>query len=213
MLKATLYIAIGILSLSMLSACQFTDQQQQEFNPEKAALARLKVGLGYLAQAKDPTDKTSEEIKLAHYNLTLANQYSPNNPNVMLGMALFDQHVGEYQEAEMIYQAITEMEPNNGLYQIHYGSFLCATNHYEQAIAHYTQAIELNKPRWKIDGLEQMGYCAIQHDDTIRADNAFKTLFSYDSTRRKHVENTARLYEQKGDLRITNYLLTVINRY
>lgn len=202
-------ILIAVFSLSILTGCQFTAEQQQEFNPEQAALARLKLGLGYLAQAKNPSDRTSEEIKQAHYNLTLANQYSPNNPNVMLGMALFDQQVGEHQEADMIYQRITQMEPLNGLYHIHYGSFLCATNHYKQAIEQYSQAIELNKPRWKIDGLEQLGYCAIQNNDQTRADDAFKTLFSYDPTRRQHVANTARLYEQQGYLKLANYLLTI----
>lgn len=209
MLKTSFYAVIAIFSLSLLTGCQLTDEQQQEFNPEKAALARLKLGLGYLAQAKDKTDKTSEEIKLAHYNLTLANQYSPNNPNVMLGMALFDQHVGEYQEAEMIYQAITKMEPNNGLYAIHYGSFLCARDHYDLARQQFENAVGSNRPQWKMDALEQLGYCALQHDDTKQADEAFKALFNYDTTRRKHVVSMAKLYAQKGDTETANYLLTI----
>lgn len=209
MRKSAFYIVITIFSLLFLSGCQITDEQQQAFNPEKAALARLKLGLSYLAQAKDPQDKSSEEIKLAHYNLTLANKYSPNNPNVMLGMALFDQQVGEYQEAEMIYQIITKMEPHNGLYSIHYGSFLCARNSYVLARQQFQNAIESNRPDWKVDGLEQLGYCAIQHDDIAQADEAFQALFNYEPSRRKNVENTAGIYQQNGETEIADYLLMI----
>lgn len=203
------YIIVCMLSLLVLSGCQFTAEQQEAFNPEKAALARLKLGLGYLAQAQAQTDKSSQDLKLAHYNLSLANQYSPNNPNVMLGMALFDQHVGEYNEADIIYQTITKTEPNNGLYHIHYGSFLCATNRYTEAQIQFQQAIALNRPQWKIDGLEQLGYCAIQHGDKVQADSAFHALFEYDSSKREHVADMARIYQQKGGTNIATYLLAV----
>jgi len=200
---------ICLLSLISLTSCQFTAEQQQEFNPELAALARLKLGLGYLAQAKDSTDKSSEEIKLAHYNLTLASKYSPNNPNVMLGMALFDQHVGEYQEAQTIYQAIIKLVPTNGLYRIHYGSYLCGTGHYQEAFGQYKIAADLNNPQWKMDSLEQLGYCAIQNGDIAQANEAFKLLFQYNANKRQDVISMADVYRQKGDTQIARYLLAI----
>ncbi|WP_392561115.1 tetratricopeptide repeat protein [Orbus sturtevantii] len=209
MFKSLLYIIICWSSLIGLTACQFTAEQQQEFNPELAALARLKLGLGYLAQAKDTTDKSNEDIKLAHYNLTLANKYSPNNPNVMLGMALFDQHVGERQEADVIYQTIIKLAPTNGLYRIHYGSFLCGTGRYQEAQTQYKIATTLNRPQWKMDGLEQLGYCAIQNGDIAQANQAFKSLFQYNPNKRQDVIGMAEVYRQQGDTQIARYLLTV----
>lgn len=207
--RMRLLIVASLLCLFSLTGCQFTAEQQQEFNPELAALARLKLGLSYLAKAKDSTDKSSEEIKQAHYNLSLANQYSPNNPNVMLGMALFDQHVGEATEAETIYQAIVKMEPMNGLYHIHYGSFLCGMGNYEKAREQYNMAIELNKPQWKMDGLEQLGYCAIQNGDIKQANAAFHGLFQYNANKRQDVISMANLYRQQGDVQIARYLLAI----
>lgn len=209
MFKSQYLLLICCLSFLGLTGCQFTAEQQQEFNQEKAAFARLKLGLGYLAQAKDTTDKTSEDLKLAHYNLDLANQYSPNNPNIMLGMALFDQHVGEYQEADMIYQAIIKMEPMNGLYHIHYGSFLCGIDRYSDSRTQYQQAIDLNRPQWKMDALEQLGYCAIQNGDIKQANEAFSALFKYDATKRQQVVSMADLYRQKGDIQVARYLLAI----
>ena len=193
-----------LFSLFMISGCQMSENDTT-FDPEKAALARLKLGLGYLAQA----DKSEANIKLAHYNLSLANQYSPNNPNVMLGMALFDQRVGEYNEAEMIYQNITKREPNNGLFLNHYGAFLCATDHYEDAKAQFNKSIQLNIIKWKIAGLEQLGYCAIQNRDPVEADQAFKQLFQYDSSAPDRVSEMANIYRENGDIQTAKYLSTV----
>lgn len=187
----------------LLTGCQSNDADS--FDPERAAFARLRLGLGYLSQS----DESEENIKLAHYNLSLANQYSPNNPSIMLGMALFDQHVGEYQEAEAIYQRITKMEPGNGLFFIHYGSFLCATDRYAQALPQFQKAIDLNRYQWKTDALEQRGYCAIQHDDKETADTSFSQLFQQDPSQRNKVNKVAKIYQDKGDNKIANYLFNI----
>ncbi|MWN05165.1 tetratricopeptide repeat protein [Gilliamella sp. Pas-s95] len=187
----------------MLSGCQM--KSNDEFNPEKAALARMRLGLGYLAKANE----SEENIKAAHYNLKLAAQYSPDNPQVMLAMAMFDQHVGEYNEAEMIYKRITLMQPGNGLYHVHYGSFLCGLNRYQEAKAQFEQSIELDRHRWKADAYEQYGYCAIQNNDKKTADLMFKQLFQYDGNRRDNVKKAAAIYEKKGDTKIANYLFSV----
>ena len=187
----------------MLAGCQTNNRE--EFDPETAALARMRLGLGYLAKANE----SEENVKAAHYNLKLASQYSPNNPQVMLAMAMFDQHVGEYDEAEMIYKRITLMQPGNGLYRVHYGSFLCGRDRYQEAQKQFEQSLELDKHRWKADAYEQYGYCAIQNGDKKIADLMFKQLFEYDSSRRSSVIKTAEIYENKGDQNIANYLFLV----
>ena len=187
----------------MLAGCQTNNRE--EFDPETAALARMRLGLGYLAKVNE----SEENVKAAHYNLKLASQYSPNNPQVMLAMAMFDQHVGEYDEAEMIYKRITLMQPGNGLYRVHYGSFLCGRDRYQEAQKQFEQSLELDKHRWKADAYEQYGYCAIQNGDKKIADLMFKQLFEYDSSRRSSVIKTAEIYENKGDQNIANYLFLV----
>ena len=196
-------ITLSCFSMLMLSGCQTNNRE--EFDPETAALARMRLGLGYLAKANE----SEENVKAAHYNLKLASQYSPNNPQVMLAMAMFDQHVGEYDEAEMIYKRITLMQPGNGLYLVHYGSFLCGRDRYQEAQKQFEQSLELDKHRWKADAYEQYGYCAIQNGDKKIADLMFKQLFEYDSSRRSSVIKTAEIYENKGDQNIANYLFLV----
>ena len=196
-------ITLSCFSMLMLSGCQTNNRE--EFDPETAALARMRLGLGYLAKANE----SEENVKAAHYNLKLASQYSPNNPQVMLAMAMFDQHVGEYDEAEMIYKRITLMQPGNGLYRVHYGSFLCGRDRYQEAQKQFEQSLELDKHRWKADAYEQYGYCAIQNGDKKIADLMFKQLFEYDSSRRSSVIKTAEIYENKGDQNIANYLFLV----
>ncbi|OCG46190.1 hypothetical protein A9G35_05595 [Gilliamella sp. Choc5-1] len=187
----------------ILSGCQM--KNSNEFDPEKAALARMRLGLGYLAKANG----SAENIKAAHYNLKLAAQYSPNNPQVMLAMAMFDQHVGEYNEAEIIYKRITQMQPGNGLYHVHYGSFLCGRDRYQEAKQQFQQSLDLDRHRWKADAYEQYGYCAIQNKDKKTADLMFNLLFQYDANRRDSVKQTAELYQSKGDIKVANYLFSV----
>ena len=196
-------ITLSCFAMLMLAGCQTNNRE--EFDPETAALARMRLGLGYLAKANE----SEENVKAAHYNLKLASQYSPNNPQVMLAMAMFDQHVGEYDEAEMIYKRITLMQPGNGLYHVHYGSFLCGRDRYQEAQKQFEQSLELDKHRWKADAYEQYGYCAIQNGDKKIADLMFKQLFEYDSSRRSSVIKTAEIYENKGDQNIANYLFLV----
>ena len=196
-------IALSCFAMLMLAGCQTNNRE--EFDPETAALARMRLGLGYLAKANE----SEENVKAAHYNLKLASQYSPNNPQVMLAMAMFDQHVGEYDEAEMIYKRITLMQPGNGLYRVHYGSFLCGRDRYQEAQKQFEQSLELDKHSWKADTYEQYGYCAIQNGDKQTADRMFKQLFEYDSSRRSSVIKTAEIYENKGDQNIANYLFLV----
>ncbi len=196
-------IALSSLVMLMLTGCQMNGRE--DFDPETAALARMRLGLGYLAKANESEDN----VKAAHYNLKLAAQYSPNNPQIMLAMAMFDQHVGEYNEAEMIYKRITLMQPGNGLYRVHYGSFLCGRDRYQEAKQQFAKSLELDRHRWKADTYEQYGYCAIQNGDKKTADLMFKQLFAYDASRRTNVAKTAELYKNKGDNKIANYLFLV----
>lgn len=187
-----------------VSGCQMNENN--DFDPEQAALARMRLGLAYLAKA----DESEDNLKAAHYNLKLAAQYSPNNPQIMLALAMFDQHVGEYKEAEMIYQRITLMEPGNGLYRVHYGSFLCGRDRYSEAKEQFQQGLDLDRHRWKGDVLEQYGYCAIQNNDRKTADLMFEQLFQYDANRRESVAKTAEIYQKKGDTKIADYLFSII---
>ena len=196
-------IALSSLVMLMLTGCQMNGRE--DFDPETAALARMRLGLGYLAKANESEDN----VRAAHYNLKLAAQYSPTNPQIMLAMAMFDQHVGEYNEAEMIYKRITLMQPGNGLYRVHYGSFLCGRDRYQEAKQQFAKSLELDRHRWKADTYEQYGYCAIQNGDKKTADLMFKQLFAYDASRRSNVAKTAELYKNKGDNKIANYLFLV----
>lgn len=199
-------VIFSCVSMIALTGCQV--EGHEEFDPQTAALSRTRLGLAYLAKA----DESPENIKAAHYNLKLAAQYSPNNPQVMLAMAMFDQHVGEYNEAEMIYKRITLMQPGNGLYRVHYGSFLCGRNRYQEAKQQFQQSIDLDRHRWKADAYEQYGYCAIQNGDQKTADLMFKQLFNYDASRQESVIKTAQLYQKNGDTKVANYLFSVAKK-
>lgn len=207
--KSLCFWSCSFILCSAILGCQLTQKAQEEYDPERAALARLKLGLAYLSEAS----LSDENLKLAHHNLKLANQYSPYNPNVMLGLAMFDQYVGENQEAQQIYQNIIKLQPQNGLYLVHYGTFLCQTDRYQEALTVFDKAISLSDKTWKADGLEQSGYCAIQHQELKEAQTRFKTLFTHYPTKRKQVKQTGEYYIQKGSDKIGNQLIKISEQF
>lgn len=203
----TLFLNMILMPIfaALLSGCQLTPQAQEEYDPDRAALARLKLGLAYLSEASESNDN----IKKAHYHLNLANQYSPYNPKVMLGLAMFDQYVGENDEADQIYQNIIKLEPNNGLYAVHYGTFLCQTQHEEQAEKILTRVINSGDQTWKSDAIEQLGYCYVHQNQQEKAQETFQTLFKRDPSKRSQVQQIGAYYIEKGKSDEGNWLIEI----
>lgn len=181
-----------------LLGCQTATQDN--FDKQRAAQARLKLGLAYLAQ-DNPT--------LAYQNLAQALQYDPLDENVQLGMALYEQHIGALEYAEQRYTKLLDRLPNNGLALVHYGTFLCSTDRYQQAQQQFDKVFALNQPRWMVEGLEQAGYCAVQNGQLKKADSLFSQLFRYDPTKRQQLVHVAESYKKHGNTQAADYLLSL----
>lgn len=108
------YIASLVI---VLSACRISSQLDQD----RAAAARLELGLAYLEQARN----NAEYLDVAYHNLQLARKYSPNNAFVLFGLAQFYHQVGENTVADGLYKQLISKHPEQGDFSIYYGRFLC----------------------------------------------------------------------------------------
>lgn len=115
-----------------------------------AAQTRLQLGLEYLAR---------NQLDAAHRNLNKAVSLAPEDYRTQLGMALYEQRIGENEAAERRYQRALGQAPGNGSVLNGYGAFLCGQGRYEAAQRRFDEAVGLKDRRQKADALENAGRC------------------------------------------------------
>lgn len=187
-MSLTKYFFVLTLVLS-LTACMINPSQ---LNQDRAAAARLKLGLAYLEQAKN----NSRYLDLAYHNLKLAENYSPNNVFVLFGLAQFYHQVGEINIADTFYRRVLEQNIEQGNFFIYYGRFLCQTKKYNEAQDYFNRVIVLNHYQWKVEALEQSAYCALLAKDSKKAKKQFANLFRLAPLKRSEAKKMVRLYEK-----------------
>lgn len=174
----------------MLSACRIPSQLDQN----RAAAARLELGLAYLEQARN----NAEYLDVAYHNLQLAKKHSPDNAFVLFGLAQFYHQVGENTITDGLYKQLVSEHPEQGDFSIYYGKFLCQAGHYKKAQHYFDQAKNLNHYQWKVQAIEQSAYCAIFQQDMNTAKIQFSELFLLAPAKRDEVKKTILFYKRKG---------------
>lgn len=132
----------------IITACSATN----DFDKNRAADARLKLVMAYLAE---------DELLLAYKNLKKASEYAPRDSQIQLGMALYEQKVGENQAARKRYQKLINDHKSSEILN-HYGLFLCSLGEYTAAQQQYDNAISLSDVLSITETLKNSGYCALQ---------------------------------------------------
>ncbi|WP_232046640.1 MULTISPECIES: type IV pilus biogenesis/stability protein PilW [Dickeya] len=115
-----------------------------------AAQTRLQLGLEYLVR---------DHVEAARDNLQKAERVAPMDVQVQLGMALYEQHIGENQAAEKRYRRLLQQSPANGSVLNNYGAFLCRLGQYVAAQQQFDAAVQLADYHQVADALENAGYC------------------------------------------------------
>lgn len=185
---ASFLFFICIVSIAGCSAFPLTEQADgtNEFvNREKAAQARLALGLAYLEQ---------DNLKLAYGNLQRAMDYSPGDYRVYIAIALYEQRIGEYDKALENFQKALVLAPNDGAAQSRYGALLCRMGKYSQA--HEMFQLALNHTSYDIiaDGLENTGYCYLKQGQPNQAQEFLNRALKYEPVKSKNLLVTAEHY-------------------
>lgn len=100
----------------------------------KAAKARLTLGLSYLENG---------EYQLAKSNLDKALAHTPNDEEVLRGMAWYYQQVSEDKLAEEYYQRALKINNKNPSLLNQYGAFLCAQKKYAKSLEMFTASAQI----------------------------------------------------------------------
>lgn len=160
----------SLLTLTLLMGCETTQNtsvkhstdDQIEVNarePDYSAAAekRLALGLGYVERGM---------LERAKKNLLKAEEYSPDSPDVMFGLAYYYQRVLELNKAEDYYKKAIRLSPNNPDYLNAYGAFLCTSRKdYTNAVKYFMRAVEKPEYTSVAESYENAGFCTLEAED------------------------------------------------
>ncbi|WFN57564.1 type IV pilus biogenesis/stability protein PilW [Dickeya lacustris] len=148
-----------------------------------AAQTRLQLGLEYLAR---------DQVEAARDNLQKAERLAPTDIPVQLGIALYEQHVGDNQAAEKRYQHLLQRSPANGSVLNNYGAFLCRLGQYVAAQRQFDAAAQLADYHHVADALENAGYCFLNAGRTTDAAQWLGRALRYEPGKGKRLLAEAR---------------------
>ena len=145
MLKRVL--CLGLLSLCCVSLTSFAT-----YDPAAAARTNTRLGLSYLQKGLYPQSKA---------RLLASIKEDPNIAAGWYGMAYYLEKTGDPKEAEKYYKKAIDVEPKSGAALNNYGTFLCRTGRYKQAIAEFLKAAHQRTYLDAAGAYENAGTCAL----------------------------------------------------
>ncbi|MEH0834239.1 type IV pilus biogenesis/stability protein PilW [Pectobacterium cacticida] len=135
---------------------------------------RLRLGLAYLAD---------NQLDSARQNLMKAVAMAPQDYRTQLGMALYEQQIGEERLAEQRYQLLLNRAPENGSVLNNYGAFLCRLGQYVAAQRQFSAAAKLPDYLQVADALENAGYCFFKAGQADKSLGLLSRALKYDPTK------------------------------
>ncbi|MGG2140499.1 type IV pilus biogenesis/stability protein PilW [Symbiopectobacterium sp. RP] len=159
--------ALGIV-VPLLSGCA---KVQRPSATEALVTTRLQLGMAYLKR---------DDLDAALRNLSSAVEAAPDDYRVQLGMALYEQRIGEYGAAERRYQTALRQAPENASVMNNYGAFLCSLGQYVAAQKQFSAAAQHPDYRDVAQALENAGYCHFKAGKCDEAHTLLVRALHYD---------------------------------
>ena len=168
-MRQTRIIISTLICTSLLSSCATTKPQPIESNKagmnQEASIANVQMGMTYL-KANNTVAAKGKFLK--------ALQQSPKLPSSWYAMAYYHEVTGDTKLADEEYRKSIQVAPESGEAHNNYGTFLCRTGRYKEAISQFKLAID--EPNYMQDGAayENAGICAMQIPDDREAYQLFQ---------------------------------------
>ncbi|QWA09733.1 type IV pilus biogenesis/stability protein PilW [Sodalis ligni] len=166
----TLRRLTGVLLLfGLLNGCA-GDKHDTEISSQSSQ-TRLQLGMEYLA---------ANNLDAARQNLDKAVKGAPADYRTQLGMALYEQRVGENDAAQNRYNLALKLAPQNASVLNNYGAFLCSLGQYVSAQQQFAAAARSTDYGQVADSLENAGYCFFKAGQNDEARTLLSRALKYD---------------------------------
>jgi type IV pilus assembly protein PilF len=163
------------VAVVMLVGCN-SAKRSEAYDKQNTRTAKINVqlGLAYLEQ---------HNIRRAKQKLLLAVDEAPSSPEAWYSLAYFYEATGNHELADKYYLKAIRIAPKRGDSQNNYGTFLCRTKHYQEAIQHFLIAVHDNNYLNPADAYENAGLCALTIPDKKLAAEYFRRAIMEDPSR------------------------------
>lgn len=158
----------SLLLLTLLTAllgqgCVSTDRRDAD--PEKAAKIYADLGLEYLRQGN---------LELALVKLERSLELDGNNADAHHYIAEVYNQLGKAELAQKHYLEAVSLDDANPMLLNNYGAFLCEQGRFEASEEYFLRAAALPRYRTPELAYENLALCALQSDNTARAEEYFR---------------------------------------
>ncbi len=194
---------LSITLCCLLSACQ-TSPNTASQTEKKIAAAKIndRLGIAYLER---------QDIHRAKQKFLLALEQAPDIPETWYSMAYFLETTGNKEQARNYYKKAIAISPGKGEALNNYGTFLCRTGEYRDAVAHFVRATQDAHYLEQAAAFENAGVCSLKIPDSKNAMAYFQRSLEEDPGRPKAMIELAELNFKQGDYtkakqQLTEYL-------
>ncbi|MGM7954255.1 type IV pilus biogenesis/stability protein PilW [Yersinia enterocolitica] len=186
------------LIATILAGC--SGSSPEKTSQSAAGQTRLQLGLEYLAQG---------DLTAARQNLEKAVAADPQDYRAQLGMAFYEQRIGENDAAEQRYQQAMKLAPGNGTVLNNYGAFLCSLGQYVPAQQQFSAAVLSPDYGQVADCLENAGYCFLRANQNDQARVLLSRALKYDPDKGEPLLAEAQRHFGEGNRAQAQLLLDV----
>nr|WP_113867195.1 type IV pilus biogenesis/stability protein PilW [Brenneria salicis]NMN90885.1 type IV pilus assembly protein PilF [Brenneria salicis ATCC 15712 = DSM 30166]RBP61533.1 type IV pilus assembly protein PilF [Brenneria salicis ATCC 15712 = DSM 30166]RLM30399.1 type IV pilus biogenesis/stability protein PilW [Brenneria salicis ATCC 15712 = DSM 30166] len=188
-----------VVIMAVLSAGCGNHSSRENVTP-MIAQTRLQLELEYLAR---------NNLEAARQNLEKALDAAPRDYRTQLGMALYEQRIGENESAGRRYQRAFALAPENGSVMNNYGAFLCSLGQYVAAQKQFSAAAQLPDYSQVADALENAGYCFFKAGQNDEARRLLIRAIKYDPAKGAMLLAEADKQFSSGKYEQANWLLDI----
>lgn len=185
MLKLSILITLCCLSLCFVPIVGFS----AEYNHD-AAQTNAKLGLAYLQQGL---------YSLSKERLLSAIKEDPNSAASWYSMAYYLEKTGSNRAADEYYRKAMEVDPHSGAAINNYGTFLCRTHRYQEAIQAFLKAASEPAYLQSASAYENAGICALKIPNNALALKYFHQAVDNNPSMPFSLLSLARLNHQVGN--------------
>lgn len=192
----------------IVASCHSNGQQAHlmlsSSNQQKAAQVRLALGVAYLEQG---------DLKRALSNLQRAADYTPDDYQVHLALALYEQQVGEHEKANQRYQLALSLQPQASSVLNHYGKFLCEQKEYTFAQKQFDLALNHASYDMIAPSLENKGYCYLKEGQYQQTKEFLGRALQYEPARSTNILVTIKDYLEQRQGEEVATLFSIYQQY
>jgi type IV pilus assembly protein PilF len=179
---------IMLSSILLLVGCSTMKHSanDNESNASKTKLAMINVQLGMAYLERGNTQRAKQKFLVAIAK-------DPNLPEVWYSYAYFQEMTGDKEKARQDYLRAVQLAPQRGDIQNNYGTFLCRSGHYQEAIDHFKIAIKDPDYLDAASAYENAGLCALKIPNPKLAKEFFALAVNSDPNRSISANELAKL--------------------